>query len=391
MAYTSIEGTIILKSTRHGVLASIREGIEWQELLREFALLLVQNKGTLGGSGLVLDFGWRELDESQFDSIIRILAEHHLSCAGVLSTSLLTRTAAESRGYRAIIGRLGLAQHHGRRLKTESLAAEPRAISEPPVEPTSHKSQDEVKPYLGAKLAAELPPPGISSGLVIQPVSQAMQPQGPLQSEPSKQAEPSPSQSAAKPEVELLEVEAKAAEPAETAEASCPSQAAAHLEGSSEIFDSSDPAIASLPLAFASEEATSTRMLSSSCDLASLQPSFEDEEPTLYLRKTLRSGQKVVFAGNVILLGDLNPGAQIEADGDVIVLGQLRGSVHAGCEGDSKATIVTSAMKATQLRIADHLYQPDSQNRFFRKTPQTGTLRARLQGATVVLEALGAR
>lgn len=389
MAYTSIEGTIILKSTRHGVLASIREGIEWRELLREFAILLVQNKDTLMGSGLVLDFGWRELDESQFDSILRILAEHNLSCAGVLSTSLLTRTAAESRGYRAIIGRLGLAQHHGRRLKTEALAAEPKAISEPPAEPASDKSQDEVKPCVTAKPISELPPPGISSGLVIQPVSQAMQPQEPLQSEPSRQL--ISLQQESEPEVKLLEVEPKLDESLKAVNAICPSESASDLAGASEIFDSSDPAIANLPLAFVSEEAPSTRMLSSSCDSAGLQPSFEDEEPTLYLRKTLRSGQKVVFAGNVILLGDLNPGAQIEADGDVIVLGQLRGSVHAGCEGDSKATIVTSAMKATQLRIADHLYQPDSQTRFFRKTPQTGTLRARLQGTTVVLEALGAR
>jgi septum site-determining protein MinC len=156
------------------------------------------------------------------------------------------------------------------------------------------------------------------------------------------------------------------------------------------VFDSADPVVANLPAVFDSLEAE-PRGFSSSSEPGIHLPHFQDEEPTLYLRKTLRSGQRVVFAGNVVLLGDLNPGAQIEADGDVIVLGQLRGSVHAGCEGDQEATVITSSLRATQLRIADRFYQADSGSRFFRKSPPTGTLRARLDGDTVVVEALPVR
>ena len=163
------------------------------------------------------------------------------------------------------------------------------------------------------------------------------------------------------------------------------------LEAPSSAFDSTDPAVANLPTVFDSSEIEGPRVFSSSHEPGLHVPHFQDEEPTLYIRKTLRSGQRVMFAGNVVLLGDLNPGAQIEADGDVIVLGQLRGSVHAGCEGDEQATVITSSLRATQLRIADRFYKAESASRFFRKSSPTGTLRARLDGETVVVEALPAR
>ena len=163
------------------------------------------------------------------------------------------------------------------------------------------------------------------------------------------------------------------------------------IEAPSSAFDSADPAVANLPAVFDSSELEGPRVFSSSQEPGIHVPHYQDEEPTLYIRKTLRSGQRVMFAGNVVLLGDLNPGAQIEAEGDVIVLGQLRGSVHAGCEGDEEATVITSSLRATQLRIADRFYKAEASNRFFRKSPPTGTLRARLDGDTVVVEALPAR
>ena len=53
---------------------------------------------------------------------------------------------------------------------------------------------------------------------------------------------------------------------------------------------------------------------------------FED---TLFLRRTVRSGQAIHHHSNVIVLGDVNPGAEIIAGGDIIVWGVLRGMVHA--------------------------------------------------------------
>ncbi len=46
---------------------------------------------------------------------------------------------------------------------------------------------------------------------------------------------------------------------------------------------------------------------------------------TLLVKRTIRSGQRIAYNGNVVVLGDVNPGAEVVASGDVIVLGHLRG------------------------------------------------------------------
>ena len=85
---------------------------------------------------------------------------------------------------------------------------------------------------------------------------------------------------------------------------------------------------------------------------------YEEEErrhPTLLIRKTLRSGQHVRFYGNVVVLGDVNPGAEITAGGDIIVMGWLRGLAHAGAEGDDHAMVSAFRLNPTQLRIASYI------------------------------------
>jgi septum site-determining protein MinC len=57
----------------------------------------------------------------------------------------------------------------------------------------------------------------------------------------------------------------------------------------------------------------------------------------------------------VILLGDVNPGAEIIAQGDILVLGRLRGVAHAGYGDNIQAVVVALRMEATQLRIADYI------------------------------------
>ncbi len=75
----------------------------------------------------------------------------------------------------------------------------------------------------------------------------------------------------------------------------------------------------------------------------------------LLLRETLRSGRSVWHEGHVIVLGDVNPGAEIIATGNVVVWGRLRGLVHAGAGGDAAAVICALDLSPTQLRIADHI------------------------------------
>lgn len=72
----------------------------------------------------------------------------------------------------------------------------------------------------------------------------------------------------------------------------------------------------------------------------------------LSLRRTVRGGQRVAFPGDVLVFGDVNPGAAIEAGGNILVLGRLRGLAHAGAHGDARAVILAFELRPTQVRIA---------------------------------------
>ena len=73
---------------------------------------------------------------------------------------------------------------------------------------------------------------------------------------------------------------------------------------------------------------------------------------TLYHVGTLRGGQALHHDGNIVVVGDVNPGTELVATGDVVVFGRLLGVAHAGAQGDSKARVYALHLDATQLRIA---------------------------------------
>ncbi len=75
-------------------------------------------------------------------------------------------------------------------------------------------------------------------------------------------------------------------------------------------------------------------------------------ESAIFIQRTIRSGFKVVHKGHVIILGDVNPGAEIVASGSVIIWGHMRGTVHAGADGDESANVCALDLSPTQLRIA---------------------------------------
>lgn len=78
----------------------------------------------------------------------------------------------------------------------------------------------------------------------------------------------------------------------------------------------------------------------------------------LVVRRTLRSGQSIRHPGPVIIIGDVNPGAEVVAGGDVIVWGHLRGLVHAGALGDDRAIVCALHLAPTQLRIGNQIARP---------------------------------
>ncbi len=95
----------------------------------------------------------------------------------------------------------------------------------------------------------------------------------------------------------------------------------------------------------------------------------------LLLKETIRSGRHIAYEGHVIVLGDVNPGAEIVADGDIVVWGKLRGLVHAGAAGDQGATVSALDLSPTQLRIADQIAVTPPADRGRRPQPETAFIR----------------
>lgn len=72
---------------------------------------------------------------------------------------------------------------------------------------------------------------------------------------------------------------------------------------------------------------------------------------------SLRSGKKLEFEGSLVIIGDINAGAEVIAGDHIIVLGSIRGLAHAGAKGNRKAMIIANEIDATQIRIADIVKQ----------------------------------
>jgi len=78
-------------------------------------------------------------------------------------------------------------------------------------------------------------------------------------------------------------------------------------------------------------------------------------EDAILVQRTLRSGISLNHAGHVVVLGDVNPGAEVIASGNILVWGRLRGMAHAGAEGNELAIVCALDLSPTQLRIAGHI------------------------------------
>lgn len=77
--------------------------------------------------------------------------------------------------------------------------------------------------------------------------------------------------------------------------------------------------------------------------------------------KVIRSGQVLEIMGDLLLIGDVNPGGTVKATGNIFIMGTLKGIAHAGSEGNEEAVIAASVMKPSQLRISDCLNRaPDN-------------------------------
>lgn len=74
---------------------------------------------------------------------------------------------------------------------------------------------------------------------------------------------------------------------------------------------------------------------------------------TKFHRGAIRSGQKIEFEGSLVVMGDVNDGAEVIAGENIVIVGTLRGLAHAGAKGNKDAIISASSIEAPQLRIAN--------------------------------------
>ena len=94
----------------------------------------------------------------------------------------------------------------------------------------------------------------------------------------------------------------------------------------------------------------------------------------------MRSGEKVVFDGdvvvmsdmnsgsqvsstrNVVVMGNINSGAKVVANGNIVVMGEVRGFVHAGAKGNDSAYVIANSLCPKILQIADNIAEaPDDE------------------------------
>jgi septum site-determining protein MinC len=87
------------------------------------------------------------------------------------------------------------------------------------------------------------------------------------------------------------------------------------------------------------------------------------QDSALVIRNTCRSGIRIVSQSDCVVLGDVNPGAEVIAVGDIVIFGNLRGVAHAGATGNRSARIWALSIEPNQLRIADIVAVPPRGNK----------------------------
>ncbi|OGO06642.1 MAG: septum site-determining protein MinC [Chloroflexi bacterium RBG_13_56_8] len=113
-------------------------------------------------------------------------------------------------------------------------------------------------------------------------------------------------------------------------------------------------------------------------------PRSSDQQRGVLVHHMVRSGQVIRHTGHIIVIGDVNTGAEIIAGGDVVIWGRLRGIVHAGSSGNREAVVCALDLSPLQLRIGDLIARPDEDDDDQSRTPWPEI--AHVQNDAIVVE-----
>lgn len=125
-------------------------------------------------------------------------------------------------------------------------------------------------------------------------------------------------------------------------------------------------------------EAIVARVRERGGEVADLRPPtkvMQARGETVIVSRTVRSGSRIESTGSVVILGDVNPGAEIIASDDIIVIGTLRGLAHAGASGNENAVIWARKILSPQLRIGSALAQAGEAGEAAVEGPEVAHLR----------------
>lgn len=113
---------------------------------------------------------------------------------------------------------------------------------------------------------------------------------------------------------------------------------------------------------------------------------YEDDANAKVFFGTLRSGQRLETPFSLIVVGDVNPGADLVAGGDILVFGGLRGTAHASAYDDDSfdRVIVALQMQPMQLRIGSVISRGSDE-------VVRGAEIARIENRRIIVEAFNPR
>ena len=139
---------------------------------------------------------------------------------------------------------------------------------------------------------------------------------------------------------------------------------------------------------------TATLESAEGAPMAAATPAASNTDAANYFvyRGYLRSGHRLRRKENILVIGDINPGAEVISDGDILVWGRLRGIVQAGAGGNKRAIVAALDLEPTRLRIADVATmgpdpKPGQPGRFFwRRSQHKRPEIARVVDDAIVLE-----
>ena len=104
--------------------------------------------------------------------------------------------------------------------------------------------------------------------------------------------------------------------------------------------------------------------------LSNIKRTFATEistSETKFHKGSLRSGQKIEAETSVVILGDVNSGAEVISADNIVVLGTLRGLAHAGAKGNKEAIIAAGRFDTVQMRIANIVKEFNREEEYFSK------------------------